>query len=156
MYLCLGSIDIVHGLRVARGRTQPQLGGSYIHGVPIAPGNVRVVVDASLMEIELPYPTEELRTTTHAVGSYIQWPQVLLLPVSEVGLSPHPKAFSQSNISGPSRKRKEKLTLLGPLRTIYHMAQEQQKSDKQLYSFDLPHSLLGYEMTLIIDVDDVL
>ena len=71
MYLCLASTDIVHGLRVARGRTQPQLGGSYIHGVPIAPGNVRVVVDAALMEMELPYPTGELRTTVHAVGSYI-------------------------------------------------------------------------------------
>ena len=62
-----------HGLRVARGRTQPQLGGSYIHGVPIAPDNVRVVVDAALMEMELPYPTEELRTTIHAIRSYIQW-----------------------------------------------------------------------------------
>lgn len=74
VYLCIGSIDIVHGLRVARGKTQPQLGGSYIHSVPINPGNVRVVVDVSLMEMELPYPNEELRTTTHAVGSYIQWP----------------------------------------------------------------------------------
>ena len=92
MYLCLASTDIVHGLRVARGRTQPQLGGSYIHGVPIASGNVRVVVDAALMEMELPYPTEELRTTIHAVRSYIQSPQVLLLPVSKAGLSPHPKA----------------------------------------------------------------
>ena len=74
VYLCLGSIDIVHGLRVARGGTQPQLGGSYIHGVPIATGNVFVVVDAALMETKLLYPTEELRTTTHVVGSYIQWP----------------------------------------------------------------------------------
>ena len=74
MYLCLASTDIVHGLRVARGRTQPQLGGSYIHSVPITPGNVRVVVDAALMETEIPYPTEELKTTTHAVESYIQWP----------------------------------------------------------------------------------
>ena len=93
VYLCLGSIDIVHGLRVARGRMQPQLGGSYIHGVPIAPGNVRVVVDVALMETKLPYPTEELRTTTHAIGSYIQWMQVSLLPVSEAGLSPHPKVL---------------------------------------------------------------
>ena len=155
MYLCLASTDIVHGLRVARGRTQPQLGGSYIHGVPIAPGNVRVVVNAALMEMELPYPTGELRTTRHAVGSYIQWPQVLLLPVSEAGISPHSKASSQSNIPGRSGKKKEKLTLPGPLRTIYHIARAK-KSGKQLYSFDLPHSLLGYEMTLIIDVDDVL
>ena len=100
MYLCLGSIDIVHGLRVARGRTQPQLGDSYIHSVLIAPSNVRVVVDVSLMEMELPYPIVELRTTTHAFGSYIQWPQVLLLPVSEAGISPHSKASSQSNIPG--------------------------------------------------------
>ena len=99
MYLCLVSTDIVHGLRVARGRMQPQLGGSYIHGVPIAPGNVRMVVDAALMETKLPYPTEELRTTIHAVGSYIQWPQVLFLLISEAGLSLHPKAYSQSNIS---------------------------------------------------------
>ena len=155
MYLCLGSIDIVHGLGVARGRTQPQLGGSYIHGVPIAPGNVRVVVDAILMEIELSYPTKELRTTTHAVGSYIQWPQVLLLPFSKASISPHSKASSQSNIFGRSRKKKEKLTLPGLLRTIYHIARAK-KSGKQLYSFDLPHSLLGYEMTLIIDVYDVL
>ena len=79
---------------MARGMTQPQLGGFYIHGVPIAPGNLRAMVDASWMEMELPYPTEELMTTTHTVGSYIQWPQVLLLPVSKAGLSPHPKVFS--------------------------------------------------------------
>ena len=113
------------------------------------------MVDAALMEMELPYPTEELRTTTYAVGSYIQWLQVLLLPVSEAGISPHPKTSSQSGISGRSGKKKEKLTLPGPLRTIYHMAR-QKRSGKQLYSFELPHSLLGYEMTLIIDVDDVL
>ena len=127
MHLCLASTDIVHGLRVARGRTQPQLGGSYIHGVPIAPGNVRVVVDAALMGMELPYPTGELRTTVHAIGSYIQWPQVLLLPVSEAGHSPHPKGSSHSGISGRSGKKKEKLTLPGPLKTIYHIARQKKE-----------------------------
>ena len=95
--------------------------------IPIAPSNVRVVVDTALMETELPYPTEELRTTIHAVGSYIQWPQVLLLPVSVVGLSPYPKGSLHSGILGRSGKKKEKLTLPGLLKTIYHIASQKKE-----------------------------
>ncbi|KAL5550667.1 hypothetical protein UlMin_000843 [Ulmus minor] len=67
----------------------------------------------------------------------------------------HSHYLGRAGYIGKEQEMKEKLTLPGPLRTIYHIARAK-KSGKQLYSFDLPHSLLGYEMTLIIDVDDVL
>ena len=81
MYLCIGDED--H--KVAVGLTQPQLGGydSYVHNQLVGHGNARVLVQTCLVVTSLLYLiNDEIRTTSDVVGTFIIWPESLLVPVN--------------------------------------------------------------------------
>ena len=87
MKLCLQDevfLCTTDGAKVAVGLTQPQLGGydSYCHNQIVGQGNARVLVQTSLMLAPLIYPTDEMQTTQDAVGSFVIWPEYLLVSVN--------------------------------------------------------------------------
>jgi hypothetical protein len=76
---------------VARGQAFPLTeGNNFIHGLPIAPTNVKVCVDAVEDEFQrapLPVPCGEFESVGDATGAFVQWPkdlvtlgQVILMP----------------------------------------------------------------------------
>ena len=77
-YLCTND-----GAKVTLDLTQPQLGGydSYCHNQLVGQGNARVLVQASMVLAPLIYPTDEMHTTVDAVGSFVIWPECLLISV---------------------------------------------------------------------------
>ena len=79
VYLCTND-----GAKVALGLTQPQLGSYdyYCHNQLVGQGNARVLVQASLVLAPLIYPTDEMHTTVDAVGSFVIWPEYLLIYVN--------------------------------------------------------------------------
>ena len=79
VYLCTND-----GAKVAIGLNQPQLGGydSYCHNQIVGQGNARVLVQTSLMLTPLIYPTDEMQTTQDVVGSFVIWPEYLLVSVN--------------------------------------------------------------------------
>ena len=64
-----------------------------VHGVPIQPGHVRVVVDGAIQgDALLPVPVEgELETVKQAIGSMVSWPEDLItIPPAVVFLTLYP------------------------------------------------------------------
>ena len=72
------------GDKVAAGLTQPQLGGydSYCHNQLVGHGNTRVLVQNSMVLAPQIYPTNEMHTTVDAIGSFVIWPEYLLISVN--------------------------------------------------------------------------
>ena len=72
------------GAKVALDLTQPQLGGydSYCHNQLVGQSNARVLLQASMVLTPLIYPTDEMHTTVHDVGSFVIWPEYLLISVN--------------------------------------------------------------------------
>ncbi|XP_074331194.1 uncharacterized protein LOC141668280 [Apium graveolens] len=57
-------------------------GSNFINGKPIAPNNVKVCVDEVLVEFQvthLPMPCDEHKTVGDAAGSFVQWPEDLVI-----------------------------------------------------------------------------
>ena len=67
------------------GLIQPQLGGydSYVHSQLVEHGNARVLVQTCLVVTSLLYPiNDEITTTIDAVGTFVIWPEFLLIFVN--------------------------------------------------------------------------
>ena len=81
VYLYTGDKD--H--KIVVGLTQPQLGGydSYVHGRLVGHGNARVLVQTCLVVTSLLYiVNDEINTTIDVVGTFVIWPEFLLVPIN--------------------------------------------------------------------------
>ena len=87
MKLCLQDevfLCTTDGAKMAVGLIQPQLGGydSYCYNQIVGQGNARALVQTSLMFAPLIYPTDEMQTMQDTVGSFVIWPECLLISVN--------------------------------------------------------------------------
>lgn len=56
-------------------------GGETIHGVPLLPHHVRVMIDEVRdPHAQVPVPTSEIQFVGEALGTFIAWPKALIMP----------------------------------------------------------------------------
>ena len=75
--LAIGTADNIVAIGTAFFKDPP---GQLCHGYPLGDANVRVSVNHAKDEKALvPFPTEDIKTVKHAMGSFVPWPKELVM-----------------------------------------------------------------------------